>query len=316
VAEDPRQDPSTFDPDEDLFNFDEVALDFYSSNDEEDLEEIFQAFEGDVENELGFGFEAVDEPANPEPPRSEPAVAEDPAPALEETFRADPVPAAPPAPTPIEDPLPMPETRPTSGPVPSQPPVAQPAAPLPTGPTSAHPALPQPLPAPTSVPNVLPPQVHPRPASQSTTEPLSGMEASRHPLMNRLRGASPILLAVTVMNLLLAIVVLKRPSTTDAPQRTVAIPEEQEVPDVQATYEASDPPPTAAPQPDRHPTFALANEEISRGEYGAARRRIYGLLSIIDRLDTNQRAEIEARAQYLLAEAHHLEALARLEERR
>ena len=142
MADDPTQDPSTFDPDEDLFNFDEVALDFYSSNDEEDLEEIFQAFEGSIEaaNELTFGFDAVDNAANSglrdeePPPADGPVVARAPRPAPEtdpgptarapvETFRADPRPAPPPAPAPIEAPLPPPETgpAPAAGPAPAGP---------------------------------------------------------------------------------------------------------------------------------------------------------------------------------------------------
>lgn len=64
---------------------------------------------------------------------------------------------------------------------------------------------------------------------------------------------------------------------------------------------------------EEHPTFDRARAEISKGEYGEARRRLYALLSIIDRLDPAQRAKVEARAQYLLAEALHLEALERLE---
>ena len=48
MSDDPTQDPSTFDPDEDLFNFDEVALEFYSSNDEEDLE-YFPEVDSDID---------------------------------------------------------------------------------------------------------------------------------------------------------------------------------------------------------------------------------------------------------------------------
>ena len=55
-----KQDPSTFDPDEDLFNFDEVALEFYSANDEEDLEEIFRAFEEGLDSDDDLGFDLDD----------------------------------------------------------------------------------------------------------------------------------------------------------------------------------------------------------------------------------------------------------------
>lgn len=64
---------------------------------------------------------------------------------------------------------------------------------------------------------------------------------------------------------------------------------------------------------EQHPTFDRARAEITQGDYGEARRRLYALLSIIDRLDPEQRSKVESRAQYLLAEALHLEALERME---
>ena len=64
---------------------------------------------------------------------------------------------------------------------------------------------------------------------------------------------------------------------------------------------------------EQHPTFDRARAEITKGQYDEARRRLYALLSIIDRLDPDQRAKVESRAQYLLAEALHLEALENLE---
>jgi hypothetical protein len=64
---------------------------------------------------------------------------------------------------------------------------------------------------------------------------------------------------------------------------------------------------------EEHPTFDRARTEITMGQYSDARRRLYALLSIIDRLDEEQRAKVEARAQFLLAEALHLEALERME---
>ena len=359
MSDDPTQDPSTFDPDEDLFNFDEVALEFYSSNDEEDLEEIFKAFEAGIEeeNDLGFDFDTVDDepsateaqlpeasapetdvteaapevasaPAQEEPsadplpePTPTPPAAAAPAPAPE-TFRADPKPTPPPAPAPIADPLPTPQTYPAPAQAPSAPAqvAAQPAPPPPPAPQVYPATAPQPAPAPAPAaapaPNVTPPQVFPAPMSLNSQPEGEGDGTSRFALLDRLKGTSPILLAVTVMNALLAVVILKRPSTPTEPEQTPPAATTQHIPDALPVNEVITPPTIAAPQPERHPTFALAHEEISRGEYGAARRRIYGLLSIIDRLNTEEREAIEARAQHLLAEAQHLEALARLEDKR
>jgi len=67
--------------------------------------------------------------------------------------------------------------------------------------------------------------------------------------------------------------------------------------------------PIAAPNPDNHPTFDLVRDDIAQGEYSRARQRLYSLLSIVDRLDPSEREAIEARANYLMAQALHLEAL-------
>ncbi len=325
---DPNQDPSTFDPDEDLFNFDEVALEFYSSDDEEDLEAIFAAFEAGVQggSDIKFDFDAIEtpevepskEPSLPTPP----TVAETtPAPAPPvEVFRADtqavadPMPApAPPAAT-----VPAPEISPKVQHVtPPQPEVQ----PVPAA-GYAHPPIQtyghgqvqgQPPPGQAGPP----PQVYPSPVNPGT-HPVQGAPAapgSRFPILKRLKDASPILLAVTLMNTMLAVVVMNRPTTpTEAPVAELSAP--YSVPTVMTEREVIQPSKISVPKPERHPTFALAHEEIERGEYGLARRRIYGLLSIVDRLNTDERAVIEARAHYLLAEAQHLEALGRMEDKR
>jgi hypothetical protein len=71
--------------------------------------------------------------------------------------------------------------------------------------------------------------------------------------------------------------------------------------------------PLVAPNAGDHPTFERAREEIEDGDFAGARQRLYSLLSVVDRLEDSQRREVEARAQFLLAEATHLEAVARLE---
>jgi len=75
---------------------------------------------------------------------------------------------------------------------------------------------------------------------------------------------------------------------------------------------------TALPDPERapalhdHPALQTAREELARGEYGAARQRVYALLSVIDRLEDPRREELEGECKFLVAQTLHLEALARL----
>ena len=71
--------------------------------------------------------------------------------------------------------------------------------------------------------------------------------------------------------------------------------------------------PLVPPNPENHPTFELVREDIAEGDYAVARQRLYSLLSIIDRLDPEQRDRVEKRANYLLAQELHLEAVTRLE---
>lgn len=61
-----------------------------------------------------------------------------------------------------------------------------------------------------------------------------------------------------------------------------------------------------------HPALETARTEIARGDYAAARQRVYGLLAIIDRLEEPRRSTLEADCQYLVAQTLHLEALARM----
>ena len=303
---DPKKNPSTFDQDEDLFDFDEVALEFYSSNDEEDLEEIFAAFEAGLQEE-----EEGEEAADPQPVAAPVA---DPQPAPAPGAQAPPPPAPAPVPGPVPAPAPPP-LAPAPTPAPAPAPVAAAAAPAPT------PAAAAPTPQPPPAASTLPPRVHPSPAHHAPTTEAPASDAPSGwslKLPKWLRGAMPILIAMTMMNAMVALVLLRRPSAPAAPAapwtRTEHVPKpiHQPLPEIETT----ELPPVAAPRPERHPTFALANEEISRGEFASARRRIYGLLSIIDRMSTSDRPAIEARAQYLLAEAQHLEALSKLEAQR
>ena len=74
--------------------------------------------------------------------------------------------------------------------------------------------------------------------------------------------------------------------------------------------------PVVPTNPEDHPTFARAREEIEAKRYADARQTVYSLLAVVDRLDASQREAVESRAHFLLAQALHLEALERLEEER
>ena len=60
--------------------------------------------------------------------------------------------------------------------------------------------------------------------------------------------------------------------------------------------------PVVASDPSQHTTFALARTDLDAGEYAAARRRLYALLAVADRLDVDVRESVEARAQFMLAD--------------
>ena len=74
--------------------------------------------------------------------------------------------------------------------------------------------------------------------------------------------------------------------------------------------------PIAPIDPEQHPAFDRAREDIAAGRYGEAQRGLYSLLAVVDRLDEESRSAVEARAHFLLAEAMHLEAVDRLGEER
>ncbi|MCZ6597369.1 MAG: hypothetical protein O7B99_07020 [Planctomycetota bacterium] len=63
--------------------------------------------------------------------------------------------------------------------------------------------------------------------------------------------------------------------------------------------------------PENHPVFETAEQEIASGEYADARRRLYSLLAVVDRLAPEERGEVEARAGFLLARSLRDEALTR-----
>lgn len=186
-------------------------------------------------------------------------------------------------------------------------PAAPVTAPLPTPAPAAHAA--------DATKRAAEPIAPPRPASRPS-EPARELAPAARP-SSLSRSIVAIALSVTVLNAVLAVVVLRGRESTD-PVRT-ADRREDVGPDERGALAA--PPYVAkAPLPDPeavdpahdHPALDEARTEISRGEYAAARQRVYGLLAIIDRLEDPRRSSLEADCQFLIAQSLHLEALARM----
>ncbi len=68
--------------------------------------------------------------------------------------------------------------------------------------------------------------------------------------------------------------------------------------------------PVVSPEPEGTETLLRAEADIQAGEYAAARRRLYALLAISDRLDEELREDITAHARFLLADSLTHQALA------
>ena len=159
-------------------------------------------------------------------------------------------------------------------------------------------------------------------ASRPRVSPASGSPANQAGPVLRTglsRTALWALVGVTSLNALVALVMLSnmssmRNSVVEVGRHVSATADEMRT----GSYEQSRvlnelQTPVVPFDAEEHPTFDRARAEITQGQYSEARRRLYALLSIIDRLDPEQRDKVEARAQYLLAEALHLEALERME---
>ena len=291
-----------FDLDEDLFNF-EALPDSGWDEEEADLDEIFANFEEEER------LRAEQEAANP--PQEEDPILDDFAP------EAEPPAAIPSTPEVAEA---------EHGPAISAPTAAEAGAVHATPPPAPQEYQPQPQQA--AVPPPVYYQTPPVPQPVMMAAPPAAAPTAAAPWMSRtVRIAAWILVAVTSVNALVAIIALK---STGELQRSV-----QDVGD-QVTETATgivrealrnaatmaDPTgvetgmPLAAPNPENHPTFEIAREEIQRGEYDRARQRLYAMLAVVDRLDPLVREEIEARANYLLAQAVHLETVERWEVRK
>lgn len=62
--------------------------------------------------------------------------------------------------------------------------------------------------------------------------------------------------------------------------------------------------------PEGYRTMEIAKERMKRGEHARARRMLFGLLAVVDRIEQPARSEVEAQAGFLIADSFRLEAQA------
>jgi len=124
------------------------------------------------------------------------------------------------------------------------------------------------------------------------------------------KGVVAIAVSVTVLNASMAVVLLRGRGEHDEVRAVASHVEEQPAPIAEPLHELPSPDATAALHD--HPALTTAREELARGEYAAARQRVYALLAVIDRLEDPRREELEGECKFLVAQTLHLEALARL----
>jgi len=178
----------------------------------------------------------------------------------------------------------------------------------------APPAAAAPL-VPPVVTHKVEPSLAPLPApgapAPAVVVPAEPAHATR-PVRRTPKGLIVICVAVTVMNAGVALVALRGRAASPAPSHA---PSEAEVARVEPSLPAPEPfrpgPETLDPA-HAHPTLDQAREELARGEYSAARRRVYGLLGLVDRLEEPRRGALEVDCQFLIAQSLHLEALEHL----
>lgn len=297
MPNDPQQAPrADFDLDEDLFDFEDVAGS--SSLTDYDLDEIFASFEEAEQQAADEAKRAEETAAKPQP--------EPPAPLPKQAARS----AAKASPMASATKSAGPKGTPTKN---APEPAASKTADTVVEDANEHGTDTEPTPATESSRPALP------------RRPVAPTPAPADPVGTRGFGGKGMVWALVLigsLNALVALVVVQSMLSmrgelaevgNEVTDSTRAVLE-----DVRRSVDTlgADPLPEVPPNPEEHPTFEAAREEITSGQYAQARQRLYALLAIIDRFDPVTRAEVEARANYLLAEAVHLEAVEALSEAR
>ncbi len=273
-----------FDLDEDLFDFDEIEREARNEDDIA-LEDIFASF--DDEGVSAMEGASDDELIGVEDVAATPASAPPPPPVASAPSAASPPPAAPAAAAQAHAPAALPTPAVAPGFAPAQP---QGHAPAQVAPAHA-----------------------PAPAVYYAQQPGAPAAASS----GLSRGMLLLIATVTTMNALVAFFVLRsagdmRTEIKDEigqfAKTAGEIKQEAYLQSASLQHAIT---PVSAPVASNHPTFDLVRDDIAKGQYAVARQRIYSLLSIVDRLDPDERQKVESRANYLLAQSIHLEALTR-----
>ena len=250
----------------------EPTTDFDLDEDLFNFDEVLEGGPALVDStDLDEIFASLDEPADEELPAPEPAPEPEPEPAA----AAEPEPAAAPAPAPA----------------PAE------AAPAPAPVAAAAPAEV----AGTVVAGAPPPTVVMQPVPQSGVS----------------KSVLLVIGAATLANSMVAFVAMRsndsiREDVREGMERVTTAAEEMSGKALEEFQKFNGTQiPMILPDPDNAPVFETAREEIQSGRYAEARQRLYAFLAIIDRHDAEEATRLEEKANFLIAEANHLEAIVR-----
>jgi len=165
--------------------------------------------------------------------------------------------------------------------------------------------------APTAAPlpvSAAPVAAGPAPAVVAPGQTVIHQKLSMSPL------AAALLAAVVLVNLVLMFVAWRSVATVkqfvldvghDVADTTSELKAESTHRSREAAFESQ---PVFGALPEGYRTLEIAKERMQRGEHARARRMLYGLLSVIDRIDQPARGEVEAQAGFLIADSYRIEA--------
>lgn len=159
----------------------------------------------------------------------------------------------------------------------------------------------------------------PKAPPEPSAEPASDAAPAEAPPRRRSMLGSSVLaafLAMTLLNGLIAVVTLRSAHGLKGEMQSASA--EMSEAALKLSTQVEEPPleppparegPRTAPLTDDGAAFERAEADIQEGRCAEARKRIYGLLAVIDRTPERQRAELEARSAFLLADSYRAEAL-------
>jgi hypothetical protein len=198
-------------------------------------------------------------------------------------------------------------------PPPAEPAAADPPAPEPSTP----PLMSEPVAATATAPAPAAASAAPAPAAPVPVAPVAGAISVGVP-----RTMIWLFVALTSVNALLAIVTLSIAGSMSSGVQEMTSEVSNSVDSfvTKAVNELDAYQGQAAPvtptDPANHEAFETAETMIAEARYGDARRVLYALLAVVDRMDPVQRRAVEARANYLIADAYQREAHERIGGRR